>query len=222
MTSSFIKSNQPIPVIVRCMNCHLDIEGYQHNGAFYGFIEKEGGYMCDSCEGFRTRANENLLKYSLPKITLDNITPIKTTLHIPVIHLSLSPDRKQINILSDGKETKDSLAPAAAPPVSPYNEPDKDIDFLLGIAEECEDIVLFDGFDKALIGIGGADGAEVAVYDVNKVIEILMYRDGINYEGANEYFRHNIAGCHIGKATPIFVDYTDLGCLKTTCKCKVK
>lgn len=115
-------------------------------------------------------------------------------------------------------KTDDTFVPAEAPPVSPLDAPDRDIDFLLGIAEECGDIVVLDDFNEALIGIGGSNGEERAVYDTNLIIRMLMDRDGMIYEDARDYFHNNIAKNNAGPKTPIFVDYTDLGCLKP-CRC---
>lgn len=65
-----------------------------------------------------------------------------------------------------------------------------------------------DGFEDALIGFAWpqATGAKCAVYDRNKCIEILMDRDGMTEEDANEYFDFNVAGAYVGEHTPFYVD----------------
>jgi hypothetical protein len=62
-----------------------------------------------------------------------------------------------------------------------------------------------DGFDDALIGIGQRFNAYFLVYDVTKVIETLVARDGMSYEDAREFFDVNVVGAWVGEATPCFV-----------------
>jgi hypothetical protein len=62
-----------------------------------------------------------------------------------------------------------------------------------------------DGFEDAIIGISG----EKIVYSITKCIDILMTRDGMNYEEAEEYFVFNVEGAYVGEKTPIWV-YDDL------------
>lgn len=77
-----------------------------------------------------------------------------------------------------------------------------------------EDIILVDsemlfcdGFDDAIVGIAQRIGMEqVVAYDTKKIIEILMNRDGMNFEDAVEYFYFNIVGAWVGDKTPIFLD----------------
>lgn len=65
-----------------------------------------------------------------------------------------------------------------------------------------------DGFEEAFVGLSypwQANRLPVAVYDYHKVIDILMERDGMDYEGAVEFFEFNIAGAYVGPHTPIYV-----------------
>ena len=68
-----------------------------------------------------------------------------------------------------------------------------------------------DGLDGAIIGIGERCGQEdILVYDVGKVIDILIQRDGMNYDEAHEFFSYNIVGAWHGEETPIWVrTYTE-------------
>jgi len=71
---------------------------------------------------------------------------------------------------------------------------------------DAENVVLADGLDDAFVGVGNAfGGTTCAVYDKDKVIEILMTRDGMTHDEAWEFFDFNIAGAYVGEATPIFV-----------------
>jgi len=68
--------------------------------------------------------------------------------------------------------------------------------------EEC---LTADGFDDALVGC--TYGANVvAVYDINRVIEILV-EEGMDYEDAVEHVDFNIVGSYVGEKTPIFMSF---------------
>lgn len=72
----------------------------------------------------------------------------------------------------------------------------------------CEGGVLaLDGFDEAFVGVVDRIGMDTpaACYDFEKCIEILMKRDGMNYEDAQEYFWFNVAGSWVGEQTPFFL-----------------
>jgi hypothetical protein len=66
--------------------------------------------------------------------------------------------------------------------------------------------LLADGFDGALIGMGRQFNQELAVYDYSKCVEILMERDGMNYDDAVEFMEYNVVGSWMGKGTPVFVE----------------
>lgn len=91
------------------------------------------------------------------------------------------------------------------------------------IAEQYpESKMLFcDGFDDAIIGVDenrwdqrkgddGDDSKERVIYSVKKIIEILMTRDGMEYEVAREHFDYNITGAYVGIHTPVFAEDEDL------------
>jgi hypothetical protein len=64
-----------------------------------------------------------------------------------------------------------------------------------------------DGFDDAIIGVGERCGQPPLVcYDSRKCIEILMERDGMEYEEAVEFFQFNTLGSWVGESTPMFID----------------
>ncbi len=72
--------------------------------------------------------------------------------------------------------------------------------------EALEGLLTADGFDDALIGIGERINLDsVAVYDVDKCIDILMSRDGMSREEAVEFFDFNVKGSWVGEKTPIWV-----------------
>ena len=76
------------------------------------------------------------------------------------------------------------------------------IDFL-------KDMLMADGFEEAFIGISypWQNGHKpVAVYDLDKCIDILMKRDSMTENEAREFFDFNIAGSYVGDQTPIFME----------------
>ncbi len=74
------------------------------------------------------------------------------------------------------------------------------------IAEMNPDALLCDGFDDAIIGLASRVGMTLVVaYDTNKIIDILMKRDGMDEEEALEYFYFNIEGAWMGENTPVFI-----------------
>jgi hypothetical protein len=66
-----------------------------------------------------------------------------------------------------------------------------------------------DGLDDALIGRAdvwvGNTTVERLVYSGEKVIEVLMERDGMTEEEAYEFMDFNIAGAYMGPHTPVIV-----------------
>ena len=67
-----------------------------------------------------------------------------------------------------------------------------------------------DGFDDAILGIGSRCGQpDLLVYDVDTIINILMDRDGMDYDDAREYFSYNIEGAWVGEGTPIWLQQED-------------
>lgn len=66
-----------------------------------------------------------------------------------------------------------------------------------------EQALLADGLDAALIGIDMRD--YVAVYDVDKCVDILMKTSDMNREEAEEYFEFNTLNAYGGEYTPRFV-----------------
>jgi len=63
-----------------------------------------------------------------------------------------------------------------------------------------------DGFDEAILGVASRCGqGDILAYDTNKIIQILIDRDGMSYEEAYEFFEFNILGAYMGENTPIFI-----------------
>ena len=73
------------------------------------------------------------------------------------------------------------------------------------ISEEYPDLLKADGLDDAIIGVVQRMGIQAICYDEDKVLAILMERDGMTLEEAIEYFDFNIAGAWVGDSTPFFL-----------------
>jgi len=62
--------------------------------------------------------------------------------------------------------------------------------------------MLADGLDDALAGYT-YDGR--AVYFIQEILGILVVRDGMTEEEAQEFFDYNIAGAYVGAFTPVYM-----------------
>jgi hypothetical protein len=72
--------------------------------------------------------------------------------------------------------------------------------------EAVDEVLLADGFDEALLGYAHRQGQPpVAVYDRKKCIEVLMARDGMSFDEADEFFEFNVVGAWVGAETPCFL-----------------
>tara|TARA_R110000764_G_scaffold8665_1_gene28721 strand:- start:3364 stop:3636 length:273 start_codon:yes stop_codon:yes gene_type:complete len=69
-----------------------------------------------------------------------------------------------------------------------------------------EGLLMADGFEDAFVGVGRQFTKPVAVYDREKCIEVLVARDGMSMEEAEEYFEYNVQGAYVGEDTPIFME----------------
>ena len=74
------------------------------------------------------------------------------------------------------------------------------------IAEVNPEALICDGFDDAIIGMAERINlGPVVAYDVEKMIEIMVNRDGMTDEEAWEFYYFNIVGSWVGEFTPIFI-----------------
>ena len=75
------------------------------------------------------------------------------------------------------------------------------------IAEVNEEALLCDGFDDAIIGMAERINlGPVVAYSVEKIVEIMMERDGMSWEEAYEFYSYNIVGGWHGEGTPVFIE----------------
>lgn len=69
------------------------------------------------------------------------------------------------------------------------------------------EFLLADGFENAFIGVVyGKMREPVACYDRKKCISILVARDGMAEEDAEEFFSFNVDDAWMGEKTPMFLD----------------
>jgi hypothetical protein len=70
------------------------------------------------------------------------------------------------------------------------------------IEETNPDAMLADGLDDALAGY---DSGGRAVYLIEEILGILITRDGMTEEEAQEFFDFNIECAYVGQYTPIYM-----------------
>ena len=68
-----------------------------------------------------------------------------------------------------------------------------------------EGIVTLSGMDGAIIGTTIRESVEIAVYSEQKILDLLIYRDGMTREESRDYFDFNMVGSWIGTRTPVIV-----------------
>ena len=74
------------------------------------------------------------------------------------------------------------------------------------IHEDAEGAIILDGLDTAIIGIVEEFGNGPRIlYSKEKIIDILVERDGMTSEEAIEYYDFNILGLYAGEQNPIFL-----------------
>jgi len=74
------------------------------------------------------------------------------------------------------------------------------------IEEIAEGAIILDGLDDAIVGVVEEFGnGRRVLYSTDKIIDLLMERDGMTDEEAIEFFEFNIIGSYNGEGMPIFV-----------------
>ena len=70
-----------------------------------------------------------------------------------------------------------------------------------------ESVILADGFELAFLGCGYSYSGSYAIYNLGTCIEILMQRDGMSFDEAEEYIEYNVLGAFVGDKMPVFLDH---------------
>lgn len=74
------------------------------------------------------------------------------------------------------------------------------------LAELNPEALLADGLEAALIGYTvNWHHAHVAVYDIGKCVRVLVDRDGMTSDEADEFLAFNTLGAYVGENGPLFV-----------------
>jgi len=74
------------------------------------------------------------------------------------------------------------------------------------LAELDPDLLLADGWDAQIIGTAHSPGRKLlVVYDGDAIVNVMINRDGMSPEEAEEFFDYNIEGAWMGTNTPVFV-----------------
>ena len=78
--------------------------------------------------------------------------------------------------------------------------------YFLEVTEKDEMPIFYDDFDDAILGVTERMNEKpVIAYSVDKIIEIMVKRDGMTHEEAVEFFDFNIGGGWLGPNTPMFI-----------------
>jgi len=76
------------------------------------------------------------------------------------------------------------------------------------LAELNPDALLADGLEAALVGYTvNHHHPTVAVYDIEKCIDVLVERDGMTPEEADEFLSFNTLGAYVGENGPLYVRF---------------
>lgn len=76
------------------------------------------------------------------------------------------------------------------------------------LQEDYEEVLLADGFEDAFVGIASRCASkDVAVYDLDRAVEVMVSRDGITHEEAMEYISFKVLGAYVGERTPWFITW---------------
>ena len=71
------------------------------------------------------------------------------------------------------------------------------------------DAIILTDLDEAIIGVVESfGGGSRILYDKNKILDLLMERDGMTHSEAEEYYDYNIIGGYFGEMNPVFLDRT--------------
>lgn len=70
------------------------------------------------------------------------------------------------------------------------------------VQENGEWTMFADGFDEAILGVDASNSR--VIYSVAKCYQVLIERDGMSQDEAEEFFAFNVLGSYMGEKTPIW------------------
>lgn len=77
-------------------------------------------------------------------------------------------------------------------------------------AADGDDVLFMPGLEAAFVGLGTQFSNMVAIYDRDKIIDILMTQDRMSADDAEEWIDFNIEGAWVGPNTPVLLRTTKL------------
>lgn len=81
-------------------------------------------------------------------------------------------------------------------------------ELLENLRELNPEALLADGLEDALVGYTlNHHHAHVAVYDYDRCVEVLVSRDGMTHEDADEFLQFNTLGAYVGEHGPLYVSF---------------
>ena len=67
-------------------------------------------------------------------------------------------------------------------------------------------MITADGFETAFVAVGFRyNGNDIAVYDYDLCIDVLIQRDKMSLQEAYEFMDYNVVGSYVGEETPLFI-----------------
>jgi len=77
---------------------------------------------------------------------------------------------------------------------------------IIDINEYAEGAVILSDLDTAIIGIVEDFNGRRILYSKEKILNILMVRDGMTESEAEEFYDYNILGLYAGEQNPVFLN----------------
>ena len=70
------------------------------------------------------------------------------------------------------------------------------------VKENYPEALIADGFDEAIVGYTFQGKL---VYEIPKMVHILVKRDKMTVDDALEYLDYNVLGAYVGEMTPVYI-----------------
>jgi hypothetical protein len=71
------------------------------------------------------------------------------------------------------------------------------------MASEDPDLIVWDGMDEAIVGVvDRCGGPRCLCYDYDKMVALLVAREGMSEDEVREYLDFNVVGAYVGERTP--------------------
>ena len=111
---------------------------------------------------------------------------------------------KETSVRTEADRVRQAFAAELLAVVSELEAMQRAAEMRAHLTEQDPDLLFADGFDLALLGCVQRFNQTVVLYDRQKCIQVLMNRDGMSSEEAEEFFEFNVVGAFVGDYTPAF------------------